>query len=67
MPNRTSDKPTSSQGQQVMANEHQNQQMVDTDTLLAPFISAEEDGSLAKRVRQVIAENQAKAAALKAQ
>lgn len=50
-----------------MAKERQNQQIVDIDTLLIPFILAEEDSSLGKRVRQVIADNRAMAAALKAQ
>lgn len=67
MPNSTSDKPSCSQGPQVMADERQNQQIVETDMFLAPFISAEVDGSLTKRVRQVIADNQAKASALKTQ
>lgn len=63
MSNRTSDKSTSSQGQQVLADERQNKQIDDTDTLLAAFMSAEVDGSLAKRVRKVIADNSSKAEA----
>lgn len=37
------------------------------DPVLRSFMAAEADGSLAKRVRRVIADNRAKATALKAQ
>ena len=61
MSNSASDKPVRTQDEQAITNERQNQQIDDTDTLLAPFMSAEVDGSLAKRVRKVIADNSSKA------